>query len=77
MKKGRMESKEKIAEELEKGVYFKKLDETNITNQKILKGVKDKRKETFSEGSPQEECKVCLLTFQPFIMFLSLLIESH
>ncbi|XP_062203601.1 zinc finger CCCH domain-containing protein 65-like isoform X2 [Phragmites australis] len=43
-----------IAQEPEKGIYFKKLDETNSTNHK---GAKDKRKETVSEGSTQEECK--------------------
>ncbi|CAL4907160.1 unnamed protein product [Urochloa decumbens] len=53
-KKGKIEPKEKISEEPEKGMYSKKLDDTNITNQK---GTKDKRKESFSEGSTQEECK--------------------
>ncbi|KAL6641650.1 hypothetical protein ACP70R_019831 [Stipagrostis hirtigluma subsp. patula] len=55
LKKGIMEPK--VAEEPEKGNYFKKLDETNVTTQKILKGARDKRKETVSEGSAQEECK--------------------
>ncbi|XP_062202255.1 zinc finger CCCH domain-containing protein 65-like isoform X2 [Phragmites australis] len=52
MKKGRMVPK--IAEGPEKGIYFKKLDETNVRNQK---GAKDKRREAVSEGSAQEECK--------------------
>ncbi|CAL5093991.1 unnamed protein product [Urochloa decumbens] len=56
-KKGKIEPKEKISEEPEKGMYSKKLDDTNITNQKIFKGTKDKRKESFLEGSTQEECK--------------------
>ncbi|XP_066357760.1 zinc finger CCCH domain-containing protein 65-like isoform X1 [Miscanthus floridulus] len=57
MKRGKLEPKEKICEEPEKGIYFMKLDETNVTTQKILKGAKDKRKETFAEGNAQEECK--------------------
>ncbi|CAD6267886.1 unnamed protein product [Miscanthus lutarioriparius] len=54
MKRGKLEPKEKICEEPEKGIYFMKLDETNVTTQK---GAKDKRKETFAEGNAQEECK--------------------
>ncbi|KAL6905829.1 hypothetical protein ACP4OV_003430 [Aristida adscensionis] len=57
LKKGMMEPKEKISEDPEKGIYFKKLDETNVSNQKILKGARDRRKETIAEGSAQEECK--------------------
>nr|CAB3465708.1 unnamed protein product [Digitaria exilis] len=53
-KNGQMEPKEKVSGKSEKSTYFKKAEETNITNQK---GAKDKRKETFSEGSAQEECK--------------------
>ncbi|CAN6347450.1 unnamed protein product [Urochloa humidicola] len=56
-KKEKIEPKEKISEESEQGMYSRKLDDTNITNQKIFKGAKDKRKESFSEGSTQEECK--------------------
>ncbi|KAK3136444.1 hypothetical protein QOZ80_5BG0434710 [Eleusine coracana subsp. coracana] len=43
--------------EPEKGFYFRKLDETNVTKHKISKAAKDKRKENVTEGSAQEECK--------------------
>uniref|UniRef100_A0A453K612 C3H1-type domain-containing protein n=1 Tax=Aegilops tauschii subsp. strangulata TaxID=200361 RepID=A0A453K612_AEGTS len=50
--KGRMEAMQfKIADETEKGFYLKKFKETE---QKVAK---EKRKETVSEGSAQEECK--------------------
>ncbi|KAM3273240.1 hypothetical protein ACQJBY_042917 [Aegilops geniculata] len=50
--KGRMEAMQfKIADETDKGFYLKKFKETE---QKVAK---EKRKETVSEGSAQEECK--------------------
>ncbi|GJN13264.1 hypothetical protein PR202_ga31616 [Eleusine coracana subsp. coracana] len=56
--------------EPEKGFYFRKLDETNVTKHKISKAAKDKRKESVTEGSAQEECKVGIGSFMTRRIFL-------